>query len=71
MKNLRQTLITDYFQVTNKKDKESYIPILVNRTLFYNVTSNLDTWYCLKCGADMGPQNPRQFCGKWRCLNFN
>ena len=24
---------------------------------------------CLVCGIDMGPQNPRQLCGKWRCRN--
>tara|TARA_B100001057_G_C22101300_1_gene663338 strand:+ start:194 stop:502 length:309 start_codon:yes stop_codon:yes gene_type:complete len=25
---------------------------------------------CLECGIDMGPQNPRQLCGKLFCL-FN
>ena len=24
---------------------------------------------CLECGEDMGDCNPRQLCGKWRCLN--
>lgn len=24
---------------------------------------------CLECGIDMGPQNPRQLCGKTRCLH--
>lgn len=24
---------------------------------------------CLECGIDMGPQNPRQLCGKIRCDN--
>lgn len=23
---------------------------------------------CVACGIDMGPQNPRQFCGKTYCL---
>lgn len=23
---------------------------------------------CTMCGIDMGPQNPRQLCGKTRCL---
>jgi len=22
---------------------------------------------CVECGVDMGPDNPRQLCGKWRC----
>lgn len=24
---------------------------------------------CLMCGTDMGPENPRQLCGHWRCDN--
>ena len=24
---------------------------------------------CMECGIDLGPMNPRQLCGKWRCLN--
>ena len=24
---------------------------------------------CIECGVDMGPQNPRQLCGKIYCLN--
>ena len=27
------------------------------------------TYYCLECGIDMGPHNPRQLCGKTRCLD--
>ncbi len=26
---------------------------------------------CLECGISMGPQNPRQLCGKYRCLNID
>jgi hypothetical protein len=28
-----------------------------------------ETNYCIECGVDMGPMNPRQLCGKWYCLN--
>lgn len=31
--------------------------------------SDEDINLCLECGIDMGPMNPRQLCGKWRCLN--
>ena len=24
---------------------------------------------CMECNVDMGNCNPRQLCGKWRCLN--
>ena len=26
-------------------------------------------WYCIICGADMGTDNPRQFCRKTYCEN--
>jgi hypothetical protein len=26
-----------------------------------------DTWRCIVCGVDMGPQNPRQLCNKTYC----
>lgn len=26
--------------------------------------------YCMECGEDMGPQNPRQLCGKTYCRTF-
>ena len=25
-------------------------------------------WRCLECGIDLGELNPRQLCGKTRCL---
>ena len=28
-----------------------------------------EEYYCLECGEAMGPTNPRQLCGKWRCRN--
>ncbi len=26
--------------------------------------------YCILCGVDMGPQNPRQLCRKTYCLRY-
>jgi hypothetical protein len=51
----KQTLITDFFLKIEKK------------VYGYNEITN--SWHCLTCGVDMGPQNPRQLCGKWRCLD--
>ena len=34
-----------------------------------NYYSSEESNYCLDCGVDMGPMNPRQLCGKWYCLN--
>lgn len=30
----------------------------------------LCTNYCVECGVDMGPCNPRQLCGKTVCLGY-
>ena len=38
----------------------------------HNVTEiTYSFWYngCVKCNSNMGFTNPRQLCGKWRCLN--
>jgi nitrate reductase cytochrome c-type subunit len=55
----KQTLITDYFVKNNQK--------LPEKVYGYNEKTN--SWHCLTCGDDMGPQNPRQLCGKWYCRN--
>ena len=37
----------------------------------YGYNSNTNSWHCVNCGIDMGPQNPRQLCGKTYCrYNF-
>lgn len=33
----------------------------------YNEITN--SWHCIECGEDMGPNNPRQLCGKYFCYN--
>ena len=53
---MKQTLITDYF---HKKQEKVY---------GYNTTTH--SWHCTECGVDMGPNNPRQVCGKWHCLGY-
>ncbi len=55
----KQTYITDYFQKTPKKE---------NKVYGYNSKTN--SWHCLECGVDMGPNNPRQLCGKSRCIGY-
>jgi hypothetical protein len=57
---VKQKLITDYFVKNNKKLPEKV----------YGYNEKTDSWHCLTCGEDMGPQNPRQLCGKWYCRNF-
>ncbi len=70
----RQTLITDYFK--NEKKHEDNVDNNNNFNIItgysqensYN-TYNSDSNHCLECGIDMGPSNPRQLCGKWRCYS--
>lgn len=50
----KQTLITDYY----KSDK---------KTIKYKFKFDPNTWYCIKCGRDLGPMNPRQLCKKLYC----
>ena len=38
-----------------------------NKVYGYNFET--DSWHCLECGDDMGPNNPRQLCGKHFCHN--
>lgn len=60
--NKKQTLITDYFTKSNQK-----LSSLEEKIYGYNIKT--DSWHCLQCGIDMGPQNPRQLCGKSYCYN--
>ena len=77
-----QTLITDYFQPLNKKELinskrqrliSEYYEADKNKKqkIVYGYNSETNSWHCLTCGVDMGPQNPRQLCGKWMCPNEN
>ena len=36
----------------------------------YGYDSLENTWRCGECGIDMGPGNPRQYCGKYYCENI-
>lgn len=57
--------------IDHKEEKEEYI-----EQPFFRVhpisgwDEENETWRCVECGTDMGPNNPRQVCGKVVCL-FN
>ena len=53
----RQTLLTEYFYIIPKK--------------IFGYNSLTNSWHCLSCGIDMGPNNPRQLCGKYYCPENN
>lgn len=40
----------------------------MDKVFGYNETT--DSWHCIECGIDMGPNNPRQLCGKTFCCNI-
>ena len=67
MEKSKQTLITDYFQIkTNQKLITDYF----KPKKIYGLNEKTGSWHCLQCGDDMGPQNPRQLCGKYYCQNL-
>lgn len=51
----KQTLITDFYK----------------KKIIFGFNKKTNSWHCLNCGIDMGPNNPRQLCGKTYCpLSF-
>ena len=38
-----------------------------NNTTIHDYFEHEEKNLCLECGIDMGPENPRQLCGKTRC----
>ena len=65
----KQTFITDYFKVI-KKTKQTLITDYFKPKKVYGYNHKTESWHCLQCGVDMGPQNSRQLCGKYYCPNF-
>ena len=55
--NDKQKLITDFFKKQEKK--------------IYGYNINTEEWHCVQCGISMGPHNPRQLCGKYKCNYIN
>ena len=43
----------------------------IKNDLVKSINDNLNGFVnrCVDCGIDIGPSNPRQLCGKWRCDN--
>lgn len=47
---------------------QSYMVNKQPKTVYgYNEKTN--NWHCISCGDNMGPNNPRQLCGKFICHN--
>ncbi len=61
-KKYRQTLITDYYGVKNNQRLiTEYFKKIIHEPSY--------SYKCIICGEDMGPNNPRQLCGKIYCRN--
>jgi hypothetical protein len=70
---------TEYFMSVLKELKEDYPDL--SDDYAYSIVADHDYWthessdydsfknLCMLCGEDMGPQNPRQLCGKYYCRN--
>mgnify|MGYP001226093804 CR=1 FL=1 len=70
LEELKNELFTVIFNYQTKCDYYYNMEQLVD-----NVLENLESYKlekknrCLMCGDDLGPQNPRQLCGKTCCYN--
>lgn len=71
---MKQCLITDYFNKKRKFMNDTEVTndiddIKDKKIKVYGYNYETDCWHCLECGDDMGPNNPRQLCGKYFCHN--
>lgn len=60
--------LSDIEEELEEEDEEVEIAI-PSTSSESNHTSYKLQWRCMMCNVDMGPDNPRQLCGKTRCLN--
>jgi len=51
----KQTLITNYFNNN------------ITKIIIKGYNKKTETWHCISCGANMGKDNPRQYCYKSYC----
>jgi len=59
--NTKQTKIPDYYsKIISLNSKEKKV---------YGYNKETQSWHCIECGIDMGPNNPRQLCDKTHCFN--
>lgn len=76
---MKQKLITEYFNCSNKKIKlddlngsDNLIELedsIKLEDIVYGYNPKTNSWHCTLCGIDMGPSNPRQLCRKTYCEN--
>ena len=61
---MNQKLMTDFYEIKklNRNNKND------NKKKIFGYNPETDSWHCLECGIDMGINNPRQLCGKIRCI---
>ena len=67
---MKQKLITDYFNNNYKNKKNKLDNYSDSEEIVYGYNSKTDSWHCTLCGIDMGKNNPRQYCRKTYCENF-
>lgn len=63
-KFLVQKKITDFYKST-----KSPMSVKSTQQIIQGYNSETNEWHCLICGISMGPNNPRQLCGKTWCPN--
>lgn len=74
-KNQTQSKLTQYYEKKRKlpeltKSNEQTEIDTNKKTKIHGYNFQTESWHCLECGEDMGPNNPRQLCGKYFCKNI-
>ncbi len=64
-----QTLITNYFNYSDKKINSSDKNKMKENNIIRGYNIETCSWHCIECGVDMGKSNPRQYCKKTFCEN--
>lgn len=53
----------------NKEEKDKEQKDKEENKKIYGYNKDTGDWHCLECGENMGQNNSRQLCGKYRCYN--
>lgn len=60
---------TNFYNSYPMDDGSYYVgyPYVLGEKKFYKIVEEIEKNYCVSCGVDMGPMNPRQYCYKTYC----
>ena len=51
------------------KECTNFLHYIARKNIYWDESDSRNEDNCVKCQTYLGEMNPRQLCGKWRCLN--